>query len=232
LDSYVNLIPRLARAGRLAAFLWLISVCSVVAQGVSGHRVLGVLGVDYVIDGNTAQVTVDLILSGQLVDHALITFDRPDHDFNVASGGAKAIGTLTMDVAQAPSPSSLKGDFTVRDAAGTSVPFHGELVTWTAPDSLILVTKQFFLAPLLEARTIVRNGAPSGAEVDFWSGDQELYSVTMLPPSPVAVIPMKLIDGDLQVQAGAKMTLTPPSSLAPGSVFLSCQFQTLTTPLT
>ena len=85
---------------------------------------------------------------------------------------------------------------------------------------------------LFRSQTIVRNGAPTGAEVDFISGTQELYAVTMLPPSPVAVIPLQLIDGDVEVETGAKVTLTPPSSLAPGSAFLSCQFKTLTTPLT
>lgn len=202
------------------------------AQDVTGSRQFDQLNINYTIAGGQALATVVLSLSGVVVDKAVLSYEAPVYTFNIAAGGARAEGSIGLAVAQAPRLSGIEGHFTAWNRAAKTTRFDGKIASWISPDSLVLVERNFWLTGLLNARTTVRINSRSGAQVDILSGSVVLFSTLLLPPSPVAVTPVDLIVGNVKVTRGAKMTLTPPSSLAAGTMFLECQFQTDTTPST
>jgi hypothetical protein len=202
------------------------------AQDWSGQRDISGLTIDYAVSGAVAQVGVRLTLNGQLVDDAVLTYAAPTHNFSVAANGMSANGAISLAVVQEPSPSALVGDFAVVDATGKSVPFKGDVVSWTAPDNLELFRVNYNLTGNLSARTIVLNGAREGAQVDYLTGETLLYSSLLLPSSSMSVTPYDLIIGDLKLNKGAQLTLTPPSNLSNGMVVLDCTFSSLTIPPT
>lgn len=202
------------------------------AQDWSGQRDISGLTIDYAVSGAVAQVGVKLTLNGQFVDEAVLTYTAPTHNFSVAANGMSASGAISLAVVQDPSPSSVVGDFSVVDATGKSVPFKGDVVSWTAPANLELFRVNYNLTGNLSARTIVLNGARYGAQVDYLTGETLLYSSFLLPSSNVSVTPFDLVIGDLKMNKGAQLTLTPPSNLSNGMVVLDCTFSSVTIPPT
>jgi hypothetical protein len=212
------------RVGALAAILCVFVTTLAAAQNVSGQRTFSVLTVNYTINGSIAQVTVSLSLAGVAVDQVVLTYGDPTYHFLVQAAGYQAAGDLALVVAQAPTLSRLQGQFTVRTGTAIGVPFEGEITTWTAPDQLILLQRDYNLSSELRARTIVRNGSRYGADVQFMAADALLFEALLLPPSPVAVTPKDLVIGSLKLNQGARLTLLPPSSLSDGIVSLDCSF--------
>jgi hypothetical protein len=194
------------------------------AQDWSGQRDISGLTIDYAVSGAVAQVSVKLTLNGQFVDDAVLTYTAPTHNFSVAANGMSASGVISLAVVQEPSPSSLVGDFAVIDTTGKSIPFKGDVVSWTSPDNLELFSLNYNLTANLSARTIVLNGARYGARVDYLTGNTLLYSSLVLPTSNVSVTPFDLVIGDLKLNKGAQLTLTPPTTLSNGMVVLDCTF--------
>ncbi|KQZ04084.1 hypothetical protein ASD21_19975 [Caulobacter sp. Root1455] len=194
------------------------------AQDWSGQRDISGLTIDYAVSGAVAQVGVKLTLNGQFVDDAVLTYAAPTHNFSVAANGMSASGAISLAVVQEPSPSSLVGDFAVVDATGKSVPFKGDITTWISPDNLELFRVNYNLTGNLSARTIVLNGARYGAQVDYLTGTTLLYSSLLLPSASMSVTPFDLVIGDLKLNKGAQLTLTPPSALSNGMVVLDCTF--------
>ncbi|KQY26148.1 hypothetical protein ASD38_20610 [Caulobacter sp. Root487D2Y] len=194
------------------------------AQDWSGQRDISGLTIDYAVSGAVAQVGVKLTLNGQFVDDAVLTYAAPTHNFSVAANGMSASGAISLAVVQEPSPSSLVGDFAVLDATGKSVPFKGDITTWISPDNLELFRVNYNLTGNLSARTIVLNGARYGAQVDYLTGTTLLYSSLLLPSASMSVTPFDLVIGDLKLNKGAQLTLTPPSALSNGMVVLDCTF--------
>jgi hypothetical protein len=215
-----------------AALLWLLVTAGVAAQEVSGSRQFGPLNIGYTIADGQALTTLVLSLEGVAADKATLTYEQRIYTFKVAAGGARAEGSIRMTIAQAPNLSNLEGHFTTWSSSAEKTLFDGKLTSWIAPDSLILTEQNFWLTGSLSTRTTIRNNSRSGAVVDILSGNTVLFSTLLLPPSTVAVIPTDLVIGSVKVEQGAKMTLTPPSSLADGTMFLECQFQSDTTPST
>jgi hypothetical protein len=216
----------------LALVLLVFSAALARAQDLSGQRTISGLTIDYTVSGAVAEVDVSLSLNGQFVNAAVLTYGAPTHDFTVAAGGMSASGALTMSVVQGPTPSALTGDFTVVDAKGKPDKFQGDVVTWAASDDLPLFSQTYNLMANLSVKTTVLNGSRYGAAVDYMSGATLLYSSVLLPPSPVSVTPFDLVIGDVRLNKGAQLTLTPPSNIARGMVALSCTFSSAQIPPT
>jgi len=216
----------------LALVFALISGALARAQDWSGQRDISGLTIDYAVSGAVAQVGVKLTLNGQFVDDAVLTYASPTHNFSVTANGMSASGGISLAVVQSPNPSSLVGDFSVIDATGKSVPFKGDIVTWSAADNLELFRLNYNLTANLRARTIVLNGAREGAKVDYLTGETLLYSSLLLPSASISVTPFDLVIGDLKLNKGAQLTLTPPSSLSNGMVVLDCTFSSEAIPPT
>ena len=216
----------------LALVLLVFSGALARAQDLAGQRTISGLTIDYTVSSAVAQIDVKLSLNGEFVDGAVLTYAAPTHNFSVAANGMSARGAIGMSVMQGPDPSSLAGDFTVVDAGGKAAKFQGDVVEWAAPDDLQLFSQSYNLMANLSVRTTVLNGARYGAQVDYMTGSTLLYTSYLLPASNISTTPFDIVIGDIKLNMGAKLMLTPPSNLSNGAVVLDCTFSSESIPPT
>lgn len=200
--------------------------------GERADRAFGPLSISYVVDAVYARVTVSLSLAAEPVGEAVLTPDKPTYRFDLSAEGDQAQGTLTAAFEAAPGISALNGDFQTGTSGSASVPFKGAVVTWTAGDDLIYVEQTFDLSPEISARTQVRGSARSVARVILLAGSLIMGEVNMIQASPKAVIGHDLILGDAKIYSGAAFTLTIPTALQRGQVFMEGAFQSGSIPQT
>jgi len=195
------------------------------------NRSFGVLIIDYRVDDQVAQVVVKLQLGGEQIGAFVLSPDAPEYEFNKIAGTATASGSLRLNLQVPPQFSSLEGDFQVKSGDAAAVPFKGSVADWTASDYLIFVKRSEWLTSEIEVQTEVLSSSRNIAHISIWFSQAKVYEVTIVPDSSTVKLP-RLTSGNIQIEPGAKLTLTPPSLLQSGKVFMEGSFMTDSVPLT
>lgn len=104
---------------------------AIAPKGYQGKRYFGDLLTQYTIDSTGKIVVCTLYVSTVLVGIQSLTATNPVYKFDVKAGLGAASGNLTLNLADSPLISNLKGDFTYTVTGNnTSFSFKGDLVGW------------------------------------------------------------------------------------------------------
>lgn len=228
------MLPARRTPGRLALLAALgaavPAAAQTVAPGGSALRNVGPLFVTATVDTAGPRVRVTLALAGHRVGQALLAPESPEYRFDVRTGDASASGTLSLRRAPAPGLSSVQGDVAVRGGGGPPAAFQGSLATWAWPETLPRIERRTWLSPEISVRTVVRGEAGTAATITLYTGQEVMGELAVTQASPVAVVPDDLVLGDARVSAGTTFTLTIPTPLQQGQVFMRGQYRTRNTP--
>lgn len=203
-----------------------------ISAGQSIHRDIGPLGIDIAVDELYARVTVTLKLGGALVGEQVLTPDSSGYDFAVINGPDTARGTIRMLLVAAPRLSAINAKVVAMHGKDPPLGFIGSLCSWLAPENQIWAEQTMALMGDLTAQTVVRGSNRTNVTVTLMSGSLVLYSLTVTQASPVAQIPDSLVLGDVIVAPGAKFTMTIPTAMQSGQMFMQAVFQSRTIPPT
>lgn len=197
----------------------------------SQSRSIGPLTIEIDINQTHAQVKIALMLSGTSVGRRVLDSEAAAWTFDTQSGAASASGVLKLEPQQTPQLSYVSADIKTRDGE-TETPFKGDVATWLWSDSLIYVEKRMDISSELNAVTTVRGFQRNMATVELYAVSQLLQQYSMTPTSPTSETMMNLQLGSVIVYKGATFKLTPPTSIQPGQVFMSGEFESTNIPKT
>jgi|GEM_PF-719380 len=200
--------------------------------GGEARRDFGPLSIECNVDSSHVWSSVTLSMRGKVVARHLLTPDSAEYRFALSVSGDSAGGTIRLNPASPPQFSSVEGMFVTRTAGGEPVRFQGSIATWQAPENAIYIERSFMLSPQLGAHTVVRGASLSDVTVTLLSGETPLYTVAMVQGSPVAVIDSAIILGDAWFAPGTRFTLTIPTPVQTGQVFMQGQFRSAGIPAT
>jgi hypothetical protein len=88
-----------------------------------------------------------------------------------------------------------------------------------------------WLTPSVSVVTNVYGDARDEVLVSLIYGTVMIWNGTMMQSAPTVVIKTELIDGSLRISSGATFTLTIPSQIQPGNVFLQIEVLSPPNPL-
>ena len=196
-----------------------------------GSRTIGPLVLTARANPARGDATVTAALDGATVAMQRLTLAQPRLSLDVKAGTSSATGSVTLDL-QAPSlVSSVEADV-VATGLGTATPYRGAVVTWVAEADPVFAEFTQVINGELSAHTIVRGAAGNIVQFQFVSGSAPIATLTATQFSPEQAFPSKIQAGDVSIDAGAKITLTIPTALQPGMLFLQATITTATTPST
>ena len=190
----------------------------------------GPLALTAQVDTAKGQVLVTATL-GHVVARQVLTLASPVLPLDLADGPLSARGRVMLRFAAAPQLSAVTADVVAADGAG-SHRFRGAVASWLAAAPPILYQRSFDLAADLSIQVTVRGAAGNTAEVAFYSGSLRLGALTAMQLSPRQIFVGPLQAGSVRVEPGATITLTIPTALQKGMLFLQATFSTATTPAT
>ncbi|UIJ71027.1 hypothetical protein [Aurantimonas sp. HBX-1] len=196
-----------------------------------GTRTIGPLALTASANPDRGDATVTAALGGSVVAMQRLTLAQPSLALDVKSGTSSATGSLTLDLQAPPLLSSVEADV-VASEAGTATPYRGAVVTWVAGADPVFAEFTQVINGELSAHTIVRGAAANIVQFQFVSGSTPIATLTATQFSPQQAFPSKIQGGDVTIDAGAKITLTIPTTLQPGMLFLQATVTTATTPPT
>lgn len=194
-------------------------------------RTIGPLVLTARANPSRGDATVTAALDGTTIAMQRLTLAQPSLSLDVKAGTSAATGSVTLDLQAAPLISSVEADVQAT-GDGTTTPYRGTVVTWTAEADPVLAEFTQVLNGDLSAHTTVRGAAGNVVQFQFVSGSTPLATLTATQFSPQQAFPTKIQGGDVTVDAGAKITLTIPTTLQPGMLFLQATIATATTPST
>jgi len=192
------------------------------------------------VDPSRGQTVVTTVIAKTTVDKRLLTYSNSKMKLDVASGQATATGEIILNLATGeiilnlqPSPqfSALHADIVGGDESG-KYPYKGALASWVAEGEPVLGDYVLPLTAELSTLTTVRSVAADIADFSFLLGGQSLASMTATQLAPVQKLPNEIVAGDVVIEAGAQISLTIPTTLEKGFLFLTAEFRTRTTPQT
>lgn len=195
------------------------------------RTVVGPLDISVQSDPARGQAVVTLELSGATVQKQLLCLVDPTLDLDVAQGGNTAAGSIVLQVLEPPRRSSVSADVVTTQGAETGR-FKGMLDDWVATALPVVGDFVAVLTSELSTLTTVRGAAANFAEFQFCLGTTPIAQAEVTQFAPVQVFPEAIIAGDVRIEPAAQITLSIPSTIAPGWLFLQAVFSAPTTPQT
>ena len=183
------------------------------------------------VDRLRGQAVVTVLLANTTVEKQLLTYSSARMELNLANGQAAATGEIILNLQPSPQFSALHADVVAVDGSG-KYPYKGTLKSWVAEDEPVVGDYVLPLTAELSTLTTVRSLAADIADFSFLLGGQSLASMTATQLAPVQKLPNKIEAGDVVIEAGAQISLTIPTTLEKGFLFLTAEFRTRTTPQT
>lgn len=201
------------------------------ADLVGIDTVIGPLNLTVHSDAAAGQALVTATLSGAVIETQLLTVASPAFTLDIAVGAASAKGRLTLRLRPAPAYSAVMADL-VATAGGTPMPFRGAIDHWMAIGEPLVGEYTAVLNGELTTRTVVRGTAGNIVQFQLFSGSLMVAGMTATQLSPQQVFPSEIVAGDLKIEAGAKISMTIPTAVQSGMVFLQAVASTSSTPPT
>lgn len=183
------------------------------------------------VDPSRGQTVVTTVIAKTTVDKRLLTYSNSKMKLDVASGQATATGEIILNLQPSPQFSALHADIVGGDESG-KYPYKGALASWVAEGEPVVGDYVLPLTAELSTLTTVRSVAADIADFSFLLGGQSLASMTATQLAPVQKLPNEIEAGDVVIEAGAQISLTIPTTLEKGFLFLTAEFRTRTTPQT
>ncbi|MBB4003110.1 hypothetical protein [Aurantimonas endophytica] len=194
-------------------------------------RTIGPLVLTARVNPARGDATVTAALNGVAIAMQRLTLAQPSLSLDVKAGASSATGSVTLDLQAPPLISSVEADVTAT-SAGTVTPYRGAVITWTAEADPVFAEFTQVINGELSAHTVVRGAAANIVQFQFVSGSTPIATLTATQFSPQQAFPSKIQGGDVSIDSGAKITLTIPTTLQPGMLFLQATITTATTPPT
>jgi hypothetical protein len=177
------------------------------------------------------QALVNLQLSGTTILTQLLCLVDPVLSFDLAQGDSAATGRITLQLLEPPRYSSVDADMCTRQGVATDQ-FKGMLDSWVATASPVIGDFVAILTSEFSTRTTVRGPAANLAEFQFYQGTTPIAQAEVTQFAPVQVFPDAIVSGGVRIEPGAQITLSIPSTITPGWLFLQATFSSTTTPPT
>jgi hypothetical protein len=217
----------------LASLSWPGKIgAATISPGQSIHREVGPMTIDATIGREFARVTVALKLHGVLVGERVLTPASTEYDFAVVNGLDTAHGAVRVAFATPPHLCALHAELSSKSGPAAAVGYTGNLATWLATGDQIWLDTTIALAPDFFAHTVVSGANRTDVTVTLLAGSAVMYTVSVTQASPVAVISDSLALGDVHVAAGTRFTMTIPTQLQRGQMFMQALFQSSNIPPT
>ena len=196
-----------------------------------GSRTAGPLVLTARANPSRGDATVTAVLDDVTIAMQRLTLAQPSLSLDVKAGTSSATGSVTLDLQAPPLVSSVEADVEAT-GGGTTTPYRGAVVTWVAETDPVFAEFTQVINGELSAHTIVRGAAANIVQFQFVSGSTPIATLTATQFSPEQAFASKIQAGDVSIDAGAKITLTIPTALQPGMLFLQATITTATTPAT
>jgi hypothetical protein len=179
-------------------------------------------------DPSRGQALVTVILAGTTVLTQVLMLGSPALTLDVAAGGVAAKGSITLQIRDPPQFSSVTADVVATQGAA-SFPFKGMVDSWTATALPVVGDYVAILTGELKTLTTVRGKAANFAEFQFYSAATPIAVTNATQFAPIQIFPSEIIAGDIKIDSGAQVTLSIPTEIAPGFLFLQATFSSSTT---
>ncbi len=192
---------------------------------------VGPLDINVQSDPARGQAVVSLQLSGVTVLTQLICLVDPVLTLDLAQGDSAATGRITLQLLEPPRYSSIDADVSTLQG---SVPgrFKGMLDSWVATALPVIGDFVAILTSELSTLTTVRGPAANFAEFQFHQGTTLTARAEVTQFAPVQVFPDAIVSGGVRIEPNAQITLSIPTTISPGWLFLQATFSSPTTPPT
>ncbi len=213
-----------------------VMLCLLLSLGVQaqqGKRTFGPLVIDYTIDSVRNTGLCQFTIDNKVVTTALVG-SGGNSTFSINQVGFTSNGMLSIRSNGPQGRQELDINFWYRTGQD-SIGYTGALVMWSnsaviAVDTVVLAP--FTLAPLLSIQTKVWGSSRNIAMVTFVNGQMPVYSATLTQVSPMIETTQDIIIGDLVIKKGMTISLSIPSTIINGHIWLNAQFITTDHPLT
>lgn len=192
---------------------------------------VGPLVINVQSDTARGQALVNLQLSDTTVLTQLLCLVDPVLSLDLAQGDSSATGRITLQLLEPPRYSSVNADVSTRQGAAPDQ-FKGMLDSWVATDLPVVGEYVAILTSELSTLTTVRGPAANFAEFQFYQGATPIAQAEVTQFAPVQVFPDAIVSGGVRIEPMAQITLSIPTTITPGWLFLQATFSSPTTPPT
>ncbi|NNG60413.1 hypothetical protein HKD51_02325 [Pseudomonas fragi] len=231
--------PGVARASPLALPLVAVVGKSLGAEEVLGKFAdippvpidIGPLRLSVQADASRGQAVVIASLSGTQLARQFLCLTEPKLALDIALAACTAKGLITLNLQDTRGYASVNADVVATDGQA-SYPLRGMLYSWPATADPVVGEYRAQLTSELSTLTTVRSAVANIAQFGFYAGDTLLAFAETTQFAPIQVFPELISSGDIRIQAGAQITLSIPTQLSPGSLFLQADFSSRNTPPT
>ncbi len=192
---------------------------------------VGPLVISVQSDPSRGQALVLLQLSGTTLLTQLLCLVDPVLQFDLAQGDSNATGRITLKLLEPPRYSSVDAEVTTWQGEATK-PFKGMLSSWVATALPVIGDFVAILTSELSTLTTVRGQAANFAEFQFFQGETPIAQAEVTQFAQVQVFPDAIVSGGIRIESRAQITLSIPSTITPGWLFLQASFSSPSTPQT
>jgi chitodextrinase len=192
---------------------------------------VGPLTLSVQADPSRGQALITATLSSIPVLTQLLFIGAPILELNVAVGTASATGSVTLQLLLPPQYSNVSADV-VAVQGSDNTPYRGTITAWLATGTPVVGDFVTYLTGELSTLTTVRGVDANIAQFSFVSGAVPIAVAEATQFAPIQVFQNEIVAGNVYVEAGATITLTIPTQLAPGWLLLQATYGSNTTPPT
>jgi hypothetical protein len=182
-------------------------------------------------DASRGQAVVTVVLAGATVLTQLLSLSNSRLALDVAVGDCSAKGGFTLTVLDPPYYSSVNADLRVIQHDFSSA-FKGMADIWIASAQPVIGEYITFLTAELTTLTTVRGAAANLAQFQFFSADTAIAQAEATQFAPVQSFPGAIVAEEVRIEPEAMITLSIPTTITPGWLFLQAVFSSATTPST
>jgi hypothetical protein len=183
------------------------------------------------VDLSRGQAVVTAVLASVTIDKQLLSYTDARMQLDVANGQASAKGEIILNLKPSPQFSALVADILAIENKN-EFPYKGALASWESEGEPVVGDYVLQLTAELSTLTTVRSAAANIAEFSFLVGALPVASMTATQLAPIQKLPSAVVAGDVRIEAGAQISLTIPTTLEKGFLFLTAEFSSRTTPPT
>jgi hypothetical protein len=206
---------------------WLATFVAVTPTQV----ISGPLQINVQTDAASGRAVVTVLLLGTQLFCRLLSLTNPTFPLDISLQDCVAKGTFSLQLLAAPDFCSVNAEV-LATQSGVDHSVHGSICSWQATAEPIVGDYSTVLTSELTTLTTVRGAQANYAEFGFYLSGTLLAQTVATQFASEQTFTNAIVAGSTRIDPGAKITLSIPTTIAPGWLLLQATFASSTTPPT